>query len=986
MGSYGSATLGKGFHRFSTALFLWALAASLCYADSRRVIEYEYDASGNLVRIESEVGDQPPQVTGLTPSEIRIGPTVAVLAQGTGVLNAMVRADDPGLSITNVGGTSTAVTFDLTAGAGVPIGAHTLTFTTALGSDAATITVRPPLPVIQVAPAPVVLPSNGTPVPVDVRLSSVDVVDHTIALATSDPSIATVQPASITIPAGQLRSPDSVLMSGSTIGTTRLALGSGTLAGFSVSVFVTAPFVPAPGGQVLFSRPLGLVLQRGAAPPELFIRGPFSAELSVRKESSTIPSPSAITPLASPRVGVVLGPAITGVSPATLLVGSGPIDLTISGSGLLAVTDVEVIPSEGIALGFPTPSGDGRTVTLAVTVASDAVIGVRQVVVSASGERILPASAGADRIRIAAGPPEIFSISPTVVTRSTVTPLSVRGVNLAVPEAVTVTPAEGVILGANPSVNAAGTELTIGLSVSDAAPLGDRVVRVVTGAGASSATASPANTLSIVDGPITGLMPIVAPPVGVSKGTITPPPPELGMLRAPAVGVAVGSVFTGLDPSTAIIDTDLVLRIRGSGLEHVTSVSFRPATGLSTGTLFVDPAGEFVEVPVTIAPDAPQTVRTVIVAATGQAIAASPASAAQFLITGPQPVIDFVSPNFLVRGAPAATITVGGVFFDLAQSVQVLPPQGISVSPPVVSATGTSLTVNMSATADASPGARLVVVQTPAGQTATTATPANTLNVVSQVVQVLDRIVAPALGVVKEQPPATTPDPLSIAAPLLGVEVQTSTPPREQIIGLQGPPLGVTLGPVAFRIAPTAIPIDTTASLIIEGHALEGVTAIDLVPEDGITQDGAFTVSADGRQITVPISVSASAPQTVRRVVLRTATGVLAFSDPSGDRLRIAGTLPTIESIDPIQQFQGSTFVLTVRGFNLRDALSVDFTPPAGISVSPPSANAPGTELTVQVSVSAAATPGARVVTVTSPAGTTSSEATAANTFTVIAP
>ncbi len=117
MGSYqtGSAGLRKRFNRFSTALFLWALAASLCYADSRRVIEYEYDASGNLVRIESEVGDQPPEVTGVAPSEVRIGPTVPVVAQGTGVLNATVTADDPGLTVANVQSTSTEVTFDLTA-------------------------------------------------------------------------------------------------------------------------------------------------------------------------------------------------------------------------------------------------------------------------------------------------------------------------------------------------------------------------------------------------------------------------------------------------------------------------------------------------------------------------------------------------------------------------------------------------------------------------------------------------------------------------------------------------------------------------------------------------------------------------------------------------------------------------------------------------------------------------------------------------------
>lgn len=60
--------------------FLYVSLHSVAYADSRRVIEYDYDQAGNLIQIESEIGLNPPVITNINPSTIPIGPAITVTA------------------------------------------------------------------------------------------------------------------------------------------------------------------------------------------------------------------------------------------------------------------------------------------------------------------------------------------------------------------------------------------------------------------------------------------------------------------------------------------------------------------------------------------------------------------------------------------------------------------------------------------------------------------------------------------------------------------------------------------------------------------------------------------------------------------------------------------------------------------------------------------------------------------------------------------
>lgn len=135
--------------------------------------------------------------------------------------------------------------------------------------------------------------------------------------------------------------------------------------------------------------------------------------------------------------------------------------------------------------------------------------------------------------------------------------------------------------------------------------------------------------------------------------------------------------------------------------------------------------------------------------------------------------------------------------------------------------------------------------------------------------------------------------------------------------------------------------------------------------------------------MSIPITVAADAAAGPRELVLASGSARVAFSDPQASRFHVAAGAPRIDSIAPILANQGTTLTLIVRGANLQQA-TVTAAPSGGIVFdSAPAVNSTGAEITLGISLAPDAPLGSRVVRVTTPGGTTSGDASPANTFTV---
>ena len=970
--------------------WLWlllVLLVSVAVGDTRTYQEYLYDEAGNIVGVRTDVSQSPPLVSNLTPAAARIGETVVITATGEGLRGVVVSPADDRVVIRRLDSSQTQVRFELQATNTAPGGDYALTFTTGLGSTQAGVVIRPRLPGLSVAPSPAAFAPGSGPTPLDIRLTSADIFDHTLNLTVADPSVTTVSPGSITIPAGETQPATPVVLTPLALGSTTLTLTSGSLGNTSLPVFVTGQYTPPVGANRFFAPPLGVSLSPGPQPPVFVETGPFAATLSVLKQADIPRSNRSITPVVSASLGVLRGGSlIRSVSPASLLNGTGPNMLTVSGQGLSAVSAVAVAPADGLTLGVPVPSADGTSLSLPVTVAEDAPTGLHQLVLQAGAATVPAASSRADRFYVLDKLPRVESISPLVVVRdSPSVAFTVRGRNLQATQAIDIAPSTGMV-GVDPVINPEGTELTFRLSVPATEPLGSRTLTVTTPAGTSDTTSSVANTFEVVDAPGVTFPDVTAPGVGVVKETAGPPAQApRGRLRAGLLGVSLGGVVTGISPARRRPGDTFILTINGAGLASVDAVDFIPNTGISVSPPVIAAEGGSLTVEVSIAVDAPQTKRRVAVVDSGVILPPSVPAAILFTVTGFEPVIESVQPLLVEIGAPPARLTIRGQFLDNAASVVTLPPDdGVAISAPVVSADGRSLSVDIVASAGVTPGDRVVVVQTPAGVTSDISGVGNTITLTASAVGQIADIVAPQLGVVRQDATPPPPGIRRASAPLLGVELTPVSVPVARSQAVYADALSVSRGAVAHGMRPTAMAVGSSAVLTIDGFALDGVTSVHFVPPDGVTT-GAISISPDGSQVSVPVTIAADAATTLREVVLDSAAGALAFTHASQSRFRIADPSPEILSIDPIQGSQGTTVSLLVRGLNLQDASRVTATPADGITfATTPVVNAAGTELQVQMDIAVTATPVARVISVSTPVGATGSEATPANRFLVV--
>jgi hypothetical protein len=457
-----------------------------------------------------------------------------------------------------------------------------------------------------------------------------------------------------------------------------------------------------------------------------------------------------------------------------------------------------------------------------------------------------------------------------------------------------------------------------------------------------------------------------APSVGIVKEFAAPVTSAQSIAQfSPNVGVAYGHYITGITPNLLTIGTGpTTVTINGDGLQNTNAVNISPADGLTVGTFTANPDGKSVTVPVTVAANAPTTLRQVIVSsASGQIKAVSP-NADRLLISLPLPEVTSVDPLFAVPGAGAMTLTVRGRNFQNAQSITISPADNIAIGGTLaVSADGTQLTTTLNIDTAATHGPRVVQVTTLAGTSDGVVSALNTFTLVSQVQNTLTPIASPMVGLIKEA---------------------TALPPANQSYGLFTTMVGITKGSAVSAVSPNVGAIGDTITMTITGNELQNVTAVQFTPNTNLTV-GTPVIAADGNSMTLSVVIDAAAQLGARSVKVLAGTTALPFSRASDASFNVILPLANITSIEPLVLTIPSTaLTLAVNGTNLQNASIIRITPGTDVTIAnPPVVNSNGTRATVSINIAAAAASGNRLVSIVTPAGESSMIASVGNTVTL---
>jgi len=647
--------------------------------------------------------------------------------------------------------------------------------------------------------------------------------------------------------------------------------------------------------------------------------------------------------------------SIPGPAPA----GGTAIDL-VSSDATLVVVAAQAIIGQG-----------NTTVVVPLTLPDTGIVAEQSVTVTASGTGMNSASSVLSVL-----PKPTVNLSPlSTLTGLTFTYL--LNVNLsdaappgglpvslaAVPSTIVNVPASVTIPAGASSTQVTVTATAVGSAVITATSPG----RAISGS-QNSVTVTPIQTMNYG--------PLVSANLGIQVGPTAGPTSSsvnYGPVVSREVGVVVGSIFTGISPNRGAVGTTaLSVTIYGSGLDAATGVSFLPSDGITVGTLTVASDGLSATVMLDIAANAPISDRTLLLATAAGNIKPVGAGADIFKVTNLAPQIQSLNPISAITGS-TMSLQLNGRQFLNGTSISFNPPDGIAVgNPPAISSDGTTATVTITIDPAAPTTVRVVTITTPAGDSSSVADVSNSFQI---------------------KPPATVNTLYPQYTPLLSTElgVMVTIPAVNSLNVMYGPtvsqPLGVTVGSTITAITPVSGAIGTTSLKVRAlGVGLSSATALSFYPTDGITiQAGSFAIGSDGNPEVI-VDISSNAPVAPRTVLVALPSGYAVPTDAGSDMFRVTLPQPEIASVHPLRAMVGQNVTMTIYGKNFGSASSVDFTPPGGISVSnPPTVSSDGTMITVSLIIDASAPLGNRVVSVTTPAGTTAAAATTANSFTITA-
>ncbi len=842
---------------------------------------------------------------------------------------------------------------------GVGVGTAAITASrTGFVSATAGVTVVAP-PALGVSPAYLAIPPDNLPHSFAITLTKADTVDRSISVATGNTAVAVVSPASAVIPVGATRAVFQI--TGKTLGQTVITAGGAGLTSFSGPVFVTNDYL---GMNTTYSLPVGVRVGDSATQPSTL----------------NVFSPSA-------EVGVTLGSAWLSTTPRVVGQGTSGI-LTLTGRDIPGNLALAFNPATGLTLGSVSVAADGMSATVPYTVAGNAVASTRQLIATAGSKVLVPANVNMDRVTVVPPPPLVYSIAPIVgVPGALISNFTVIGRNLGGGSVLFI--GGGTVVG-SPTINSDGTSLSVAVQIEANAAIGPRTVVVRTAAGESSGIADSTNTFTIAGASTVGptYSALSSAPVGVVFGSSGSTTNASFGLQSPLTGVLLGSGITSRIPYSGATGDTITLVLGGQGLAAVNSIAFSPADGLSVGTVTTAQDGSSITVPIAIAGNASLGQRRIIAKAGSTVIPFANPSGDRLLVTPPMPTVSTISPIVLKLGSTATTLNLTGRNFQNAGQVRLTPPDGATVTLGSVSADGSSASASVTIAANAAAGPRVVSIVTPAGESELVLGPNNTLTLSETAGTQYSGLVSRQVGVqVGAGASGVAPFSTMIPSSLVGVTLASSQVPGGNRYGLLSPQVGVGFGATALAASPTVLRLGETLNLVVQGRNLPATTTLALSPASGLTLQGGAIVSPDGTSITQAVAVAANALGGPRQVRVMNGSALVPFSDLARSVLQVVpAVLPSLDSISPILAHQGDTLLMTIRGANFGNLVSVAAEPATGILFSNPSASADGSQVSVALQLAPDAPTGARTIRVITLSGTSSGAASATNTFTIYIP
>ncbi len=384
-----------------------AIAPGLTQADVERVIDYEYDGAGNIIRIITQEQSNPPTISPLDPDFINIGRTISVTATGTNLLGVDVTSDETELSIGSINSSSTQVTFELTASNLAPIGPVVIRFTSALGEAQETIFVAEPGPELSTDPHPIAIDDGGAVSVISLIFSEPRLENETYSISVDDVGVASVVSNSFTILAGQSQA--NISLTGISEGATNLQI---TLPvkfySYLFPVYVSETYdelladFPDMQHRNLFTDAVGVVIQEdNPFLPNTVTAGPVG--VLIDSNAAYYSSPvgvfygdglvgqllsmpvgvlvsDAVSYAYSTPVGTIYGPILDASTPAQVAA-STTTDFDLSGFNLGEALNVTVVPADEVTVGVFTVNPEGTLLTVSITIDSIAAPGQRELVV-----------------------------------------------------------------------------------------------------------------------------------------------------------------------------------------------------------------------------------------------------------------------------------------------------------------------------------------------------------------------------------------------------------------------------------------------------------------------------------------------------------------------------------------------------------------------------------------------------------------------------
>ncbi|MBN2100207.1 MAG: IPT/TIG domain-containing protein [Dehalococcoidia bacterium] len=611
-------------------------------------------------------------------------------------------------------------------------------------------------------------------------------------------------------------------------------------------------------------------------------------------------------------------PTISSVNP-NVGVQEQTLDVTITGTYFTAATLV------GFGSGITTNSytvNSATQITANITISYSAAPGPRDVsVTTPGGTATFPDSFGVNQ-----APPSVVSTSPDHGMQEETMDIVVTGTHFT--DATSVSFGEGITT--NSFVVDSDTQITASITIAYDATPGLRDVSVTTGAG-------------------TGAL--------ASAFTVDQAPPGM----------------SSVSPDQAIQGQTLDVIINGTHFTGASSVSFGAEIAINSFTVDNDTQ---ITANITVDPNATPGFRDVSVT--------TPAGTVTYLFTVNQapPTVSMVTPNQGIQGQTIVDVAITGTYFTGATSVSF--GAGISVDSFTVSS-ATQILATITISPAAMPGARDVSVTAPGGTacltdgfTVASASPTVTLLNPNQAGQGQTLSVTISGTYLIAASSVSFGADISVNSYTVDSDTQITaniTVGPEAAPGLRDvsvtTPGGTATLTNAFNVtqAPPGI-TSASPSQGIQGQTLDvTITGARFIGSTSVSFGADITVNSftidSNSQITASITISSSATPGARTISVTSPTGTGTLDN--GFILNQAP--PTIVSVSPNQGTVGETLDITITGTYLTGATLLDFG--AEVTVNSFNVDSP-TQITVNITIDAGATPGLRDVSVTTPGGTQS--------------